>query len=187
MAAALLSACKAGEPSAWRQFFEARAGQVYRWAVVLGMNPSTAEDVAQEVLATAARRIATCSSEAALTSWLYQITRRVVANKRRLAWWRRVLPVAEPEPGPAFEHVHGAGPEMEIAVRTCLKKLKKNHVEALLLAYVEGFTKEEVAAILGIPPGTVATRLRLAKLAFLQLWEETAGAHAPPLGAWERP
>jgi RNA polymerase sigma factor (sigma-70 family) len=171
----LLAACKAGDESGWERLFRERAAQVYRWAVVLGLSPACAEDAAQEVLATAARRIGSCRSEHVLTSWLYQITRRVVANKRRLAWWRKVFPVEDAVLEPAFQRTGLEGPETELTVRACLSRMEKKHVELLLLAYVEGFTKEEVAKMLSIPPGTAATRLRVAKTRFRELWNEAGG------------
>lgn len=175
----LLAACKAGDKSAWQRFFNQRAGQVYRWAVMLGSTPASAEDVAQEVLATAARKIHTCRSEHVVVSWLYQITRRVVANRMRLAWFRRVVRLGRDELQPAFE---GIPAETELAVRRCLERLPRDRAELLLLAYVEGFTKDEIAETLGIPPGTVATRLRAAKTRFRELWEEgDTQAHVPSL------
>lgn len=180
--ASLLAACKAGDEGAWQRFFGQRAGQVYRWAVVLGSTPAGAEDVAQEVLATAARKIHTCRSEHVVVSWLYQITRRVVANRRRLAWWRRVVRVGDRQLEPAFE-----GPaDTELAVRCCLERMRKTQVELLLLAYVEGFTKEEIAGTLGMPPGTVATRLRAAKKRFRELWNEGDTQAAVPDLPWMR-
>jgi RNA polymerase sigma-70 factor, ECF subfamily len=171
----LLAACKAGDENAWERLFRERAAQVYRWAVVLGLSPTCAEDAAQEVLATAARRIHTCRSEHVLCSWLYQITRRVVANKRRLAWWRRAFSVGDAPLEPAFERTDHSGPETELAVRACLSRMDKKHVELLLLAYVEGFTKEELAEMQGIPSGTVATRLRAAKAHFQEIWNKAGG------------
>ncbi|MEZ4463259.1 MAG: sigma factor [bacterium] len=63
------------------------AGRVFRWAVLRGLRAMEAEDAAQEVLAIACRRIVTAA--AAFIAWLYQITRRVVANARRKVGWLR--------------------------------------------------------------------------------------------------
>jgi RNA polymerase sigma-70 factor (ECF subfamily) len=176
MADGLLADCKAGDERAWERLFRERAGQVYRWAVTLGLSPASAEDAAQEVLATAARRIDTCRSEQALSAWLFQITRRVVANHRRLAWWRRILPVDDSQLEPAFVTRPGQSREQELTVRACLRRMRPQEVELLLLAYVEGFSKVEVARTLGVPPGTAATRMRAARRHFQELWRNAAGA-----------
>jgi RNA polymerase sigma-70 factor, ECF subfamily len=178
----LLQACQAGDQEAWARLFLERSGQVYRWAVFLGLSRVEAEDAAQEVLATAARRIHTCRAEEAMTSWLFQITRRVVANVRRLGFVKRIV-LAEDALSPAFEHAGGDDAELELAIRRCLRKLTALHVEVLVLAEVEGHTREEVAALLGIPAGTVASRLRLAREAFRKQWDGPE-LESDPMLAW---
>lgn len=167
----LLDACKAGDEAAWTRLFQERSGQIYRWAVLLGLGPAEAEDAAQEVLAIAARRIDSCRAEEALGSWLYQITRRVVSNARRSGWWKRALFGGDGPIEPAFEHDSHEDAGKELAIRTCLEKLPRAQAEVLVLMEVEGYTREEVAEMLGVPPGTVASRVRLAKKAFQAHWE----------------
>lgn len=167
----LLEACKAGDPAAWERLYRERSAQIYRWSVLLGLQPAEAEDAAQEVLVIASRRIETCRAEEALTSWLFQITRRVVSNQRRNAWWKRAI-LGERPPEPAFEHEEGGDVARELAVRDCLARLPRAQAEALILMEVEGFTREEAAKALGVPPGTVASRVRLAKEAFRNSWTE---------------
>jgi RNA polymerase sigma-70 factor (ECF subfamily) len=172
----LFAGCQAGDEGAWRRLIGERAAQVYRWAVLLGLGPADAEDAAQEVFAVAARRIRRCRAEQAFSSWLFQITRRVCANHRRQAWWRRWLrPGADEAAVPAFEPVVSPGGADELAVRGCLARMSSRLAEVLVLVEVEGFTRDEAAATLGVPPGTVASRLRLARQAFERLWTEDGG------------
>jgi RNA polymerase sigma-70 factor (ECF subfamily) len=169
----LLAACQAGNEVAWRRFIAARAAQVYRWAVLLGLGRTEAEDAAQEVFAVAARRIGRCRAEQALTSWLFQITRRVCANYRRQAVWRRWLRLEDDQTPaePAFEAAPATADEL--AVRACLRRLSPRLAEALIVVELEGLTRQEAAQALGVPPGTVASRLRLARQAFQTLWNAT--------------
>jgi RNA polymerase sigma-70 factor (ECF subfamily) len=175
---ALLEGCRAQEAGAWHRFFDDHSGQVYRWSVLLGLAPADAEEAAQEVFATAARRIATCRSEAAINSWLFQITRRVVANARRAAWWRRLFRNAQDadagDADLAFEHNHAPDVELEFSVRRCLRRLSASNVEILVLMDLEGRTREEVAQMLDLPEGTVASRLRRARDAFREQWSAAA-------------
>jgi RNA polymerase sigma-70 factor (ECF subfamily) len=175
----LLEACKAGDEAAWRRLFQERSAQIYRWAVLLGLGSAEAEDAAQEVLAIAARRIDTCRADEAMGSWLYQITRRVVSNARRNGWWKRAFLGSDGDIEPAFEHETHEDAGRELAVRTCLEKLPRAQSEVLVLMEIEGYTREEVADMLGIPTGTVASRARLAKKAFQTHWE----ANQAPLEA----
>ena len=148
----LLEACRGGDAHGWRQLFAAYSAQVYKWSVLLGLSPSEAEEAGQEVFATAARRIETCKCDAAVSSWLFQITRRVVANIRRGAWWRRIWRGPElPDDEPAFEHETSQDLELEVAVRSCLKRLRREHTEVLVVMELEGRTRDEAAQLLGLP------------------------------------
>ena len=161
--------------------FSSYAAHIYRWAVLLGLSANEAEDAAQDALATASRRIKTCQSDKALTSWLFQITRRVVANHRRKSWLKRWLPSKrfdEAEPEEAFRNQQGWAREHELETRRCLRRLPPELAEVLVMFEVMGMTRTEVARLLGIPVGTVASRLRRARAAFLEQWQQEAVAMA---------
>lgn len=165
MSTGLLQRCQRGEPAAWNELVSARAAQVYHWAVLLGLSPTDAEDAAQDVLATAVRRIHACRADEALPSWLYQITRRVVANHRRKGWLQRWLPSREAEATAdevAFQHPSG-DVSAELEARRCLSRLPTELVEVLVMLEVVGLTRVEAAGILGLPVGTVASRHRRAR------------------------
>jgi RNA polymerase sigma-70 factor (ECF subfamily) len=183
--APLLTRCRAGDQLAWRRLIGDRAAQVFRWAVLLGLGPSEAEDAGQEVFAIAHRRIDSCRADEALTAWLFQITRRVCANHRRRGWWRRWLRLDSAAPGesaPAFEPVVAPTGTDELAVRACLRRLPPRLAEALILMDVDGLSREEAAAALGVPAGTVASRLRRGRQAFERLWNDEGGGE-PDIGA----
>lgn len=164
----LFDACRAGDTRAWRRVVQSRSSAVFRWAVMLGLRAPEAEDASQEVLWRAWDRFDRCRAPEAFDAWLYQITRRVVANMRRLAWFKRVRP-SETPPEPAFaEH---PSPAIELSVRSCFDTLSRKQAEVLMLSDVEGYSRDEVAQMLGVPPGTVASRLRLARKAFKSAWE----------------
>jgi RNA polymerase sigma-70 factor (ECF subfamily) len=62
--------------------------------------------------------------------------------------------------------------------------LPKKQAEVLVLLDIEGHTREEAAEMLDVPPGTVASRLRLAREGFRKVWEETQGAQVPSNLSW---
>ena len=174
----LLAQCRAGDQRAWRRLIGERAAQVFRWAVLLGLGATEAEDAGQEVFAIAHRRIASCRADEALTAWLFQITRRVCANHRRRGRWRRWLGLgsaAALAALPAFEAAVAPPGADELAVRACLRRLSPRLAEALVLVDVDGLSREEAAVALGVPAGTVASRLRLGRRAFERLWNEEGG------------
>jgi RNA polymerase sigma-70 factor (ECF subfamily) len=165
----ILEQCRSGETSAWRLLFEQHVQSVYRWAVCFGNDQTGAEELTQEVFATALKSIAKCPSEELLPAWLFQITRRHAANLRRSVWFSKVLrlgglrEVASPtaiEPNiSSYANAH----ELGLDVRRALRRLPATLVEVLVLADLEGYGRGEIAVILGIPAGTVASRLQKAR------------------------
>lgn len=135
-------------------------------------DPDEAEEVVSDALLTAWNRIELLAEDdAMLMPWLLRITRnRAIDRLRRRASWRRrathalafgALPdpaVAPVEPNEAAHpgwHVHES-------VHGALRDLPPDQRTAVELAYFGGLTHSEVAGRLGIPIGTVKTRLRLA-------------------------
>jgi RNA polymerase sigma-70 factor (ECF subfamily) len=62
-------------------------------------------------------------------------------------------------------------PEMRADLDTCLSKLSLAKRSVLILAEVEGFTCDEIAAMLSLPIGTVWTRLHHARRGLRQSYE----------------
>jgi RNA polymerase sigma-70 factor (ECF subfamily) len=165
----ILERCQSGETGAWQQVFEQYVHSVYRWALCFGIDQSGAEELTQEVFATAMKSIGRCPSEALLPAWLFQITRRLAANLRRSVWFSRVLragtvrevePAAGPGPGASADaNAH----LLSLDLRRALRKMPAKLVEVLVLADLEGYARDEVARLLGIPAGTVASRLHKAR------------------------
>ncbi len=151
------------------RFFEEHAADVLRWVIRLGGPYVQAEDVAQDVFATALRRLPTFCGDSSERTWLFAITRNVVRNARRSAALRRFVGLDSiPEPpsptaGPA--ELLDAG-RQRIAVQRALGRLQTHHREALVLVDMEGFTAREAGDLLGVPEGTVWSRLHHARKAF---------------------
>lgn len=119
------------------------------------MTTESALDLAQETYLRAYRawdRFDGADSRA----WLYTIGLRLALNElSRRRRWRDLLGRREdPVPWvvPEDRGLHGA-----------LTGLRPDHRAALLLNAVDGYTQAEIAAILGVPPGTVASWLSRAK------------------------
>jgi RNA polymerase sigma-70 factor (ECF subfamily) len=98
-------------------------------------------------------------------AWMFGVTRRILDRHRRRAWVRRWIPGFVPDvrstaPGPDTgldRRVVGA------TLLALLDKLPALQRECVVLADVEGRPLPEVAALLGVPLGTVKSRLRLAR------------------------
>ncbi|HEX7197581.1 MAG TPA: sigma-70 family RNA polymerase sigma factor [Candidatus Limnocylindria bacterium] len=89
-------------------------------------------------------------------AWLHTIGLRLAFNERdrRRRWSGLASRSADPEPWVAPE---------DRGLHDALRGLRREHRAALLLNAVDGYTQAEIAAMLGVPPGTVASWLSRAK------------------------
>jgi len=134
-------------------------------------DPDEAEEVVLEVFATAWDRIGRLGEEGgALMPWLLRITRnRAIDRLRRRRRWQvkharaetfDALPVGRV--GGELDEAARPGWHVHESVHAALAALPAEQREAVRLAYFQGHTHSEIARELGIPIGTVKTRLRLA-------------------------
>lgn len=130
-----------------------------------------AEEVLQDTLVAVWKGAAHFEGRSTVQTWLIGIARRQAHNCLR----RRSLPWADaseleivPAPGPDPEDLALANAEKaELAI--LLKRLAPVHREALVLTFIDGLSYQEIATVLGIPQGTVKSRLSNAKRALRAL------------------
>jgi RNA polymerase sigma factor (sigma-70 family) len=124
-----------------------------------------AQDVVQEVFLSLwrdARRFD--AGRGTVATYLLSMTHHravdVVRREESLRRWRTSDEGLEldPDPGAGVADQVEAG-ERRAQVRAALRELPAAQREALLLAYVGGYTQREVAALVGVPLGTVKTRM----------------------------
>ena len=153
--------------------YREHAQTVARWAVRLGGRSIDLEDAVQEVFMIASRRLADYRGEGEVSSWLYGITRKIVANhRRRQRWrfWRRATDktadvVASPGPGPDDELEHR---QARVAFDRILHRLPEKYRSVLVLFELEGLSTREIAVLTGIKPATVKVHLHRARALFLE-------------------
>jgi len=157
-----------GDAAALDQVAAAWLPEVYRWCHRLAGPRCDAEDAAHEVLILVCDRMHRVRSPEQFPSWLFGITRRVVANHRRRAWFRKWVPGATAEPqsdwmGP--ERTHQAKQAAD-EVWAALDSLAAQQREVLVLCELEDLSAGEASELIGVPVGTVKSRLRAARVAF---------------------
>ena len=136
---------------------------VWRNALRLGCDDDWVDDAVHEIFVVVARRLPELEGLESERSWLFAITYRVVQRMvrdriRHRGYLRRF---AEEQP-PRFAETAGAHEATEF-LRHALAKQPEAQRLVLILIELEGFTAREVAATLGLPVGTVHSRLRSAK------------------------
>ena len=130
--------------------------------VALVRDVATAEDCAQETYERAFRGWAKWRPEAPVEAWLHRIAINVAISDRRYQRLRQagelVRRLGRPSPG--------ADPALvaeRSAVFQAMKKLPPKQAAALVLRHYHGYTNREIAAALGVPEQTVASRLAAAR------------------------
>src|SRR5215471_5205611 len=130
----------------WEELLRENAPLAYRVARGVLRNEGEAEDVAQEALLRAYRRFGRLRERAKFRGWLVRISFRLALDRMTRA-----------DAGPGGEFLR----HLDVA----LDQLPEKQRLVLLLAAMEGHTLEEVSLLLGIPVGTVKSRLFFAKKA----------------------
>lgn len=135
-------------------------------ALRLTGNPADADDLLQETYLRAYRGFSRFRSGTNLTAWLYRILRNTFINGYRK---RLHEPTTIPEawPNHAVDRRHAeasaeatvVGSMLDDQLRQALSSLPEQYRKALLLFEIEGFSVREIAAMVGVPPGTVMSRL----------------------------
>src|SRR6266581_6586438 len=110
--AALVEALRRGDEAASELLLETYGDRVYRLAIRITGNEQDAEEVAQDALWTAARKIETFKGESAFGSWVYRITANTAYQKLRGRRSRR-NEVSWDDLAPAFDE---QGQHAEVAV-----------------------------------------------------------------------
>ncbi len=133
--------------------------------VVLGVcrrvtgHPQDAEDAFQAVFLTLARKAAVIGNPDLLGNWLYGVAVRVAQRAHRAATRRRVRELAvsamPDTPVPPDEAV----PELSPILDQELAALPSWYRDAIILCDLRGVSREEAAAALGVPEGTLSSRL----------------------------
>jgi RNA polymerase sigma-70 factor, ECF subfamily len=150
-----------------RREFEERLAQcgplAYRVARGVLRNDADAEDVAQEALLRAYRRFDRLRDPLRFRGWLVRIVFRLALDRARSAKRRELRETEWSQPSrraapPTAEEL-AASSEFQKHFDRAMDALPEKLRLVLLLSAMEGHTLEEVAAMLGLPVGTVKSRL----------------------------
>jgi RNA polymerase sigma-70 factor (ECF subfamily) len=177
----LVASCRTGDAQAFARLVQLHEGMVVNLSARLLGDPEEARDVAQEVFLQVFKRLDAFEGRSSLKTWIYRIAVNQCHNRRRF-WNRRrrdkerplddrvLAPLAETEANDAQSTRRDASPYQETLrherariVQSALLELCFEHRSVLVLREVEGLSCEEVASALGVPEGTVKSRLSRAR------------------------
>jgi len=133
------------------------------------------DDVLQEAYLKAFRALPSLRGTEALGSWLYRIVYNAAMDQLRRR--RQVLPLDEvsdrPDPAPDPGEVAAGRQDLAAALDALPPQMRA----AVILVDAEGMSYEEAGAIIGVPKGTVASRLSRAREVLRQSLGNTEGAN----------
>jgi RNA polymerase sigma factor (sigma-70 family) len=172
--AALWQRVVAGDEAAFTSLYRAHGAALYRFVCRMTGSAPLAEDVVQDVFLSvvdAAARGAPHGYDPArggLRAYLFGAVRNVAAKRLR-------QPAARPVEAPAGQRFD----DEAHAVRSALAALEESFREVVILCELEGLSYEETAAALGVPIGTVRSRLHRARARLAALLGDEAPVKTP--------
>ena len=142
--------------SQFRELYEREYRAVYRTVRAMVFDSTLAEDLAQEAFVRAYRSRDRYRPTGPVGAWLHRIAVNVtISHLRREKLSRLLAPRLLVGPGSGgYERV-----EAKTLLERALARLSPRVRAAVVLHYFHGYTRDEVARILGIPSGTVASRI----------------------------
>ncbi|MGL6097913.1 MAG: sigma-70 family RNA polymerase sigma factor, partial [Fimbriiglobus sp.] len=175
-----------GRPAAFGELVRRYQDRLYNAVLRVADNPDDALDVVQDAFVNAYQSLGSFKGDAEFYTWLYRIAFNTAVSLRRR---RKALvsleagrdgngdgpidphdPSEETRPGAALERS-----EDEEQLYAAMAQLSADHRAVLVLKDIEGMKYEQIAEVLGVPIGTVRSRLNRARL-------DLRGLLAPELG-----
>ena len=165
MAAYIAAIAGNADRAAFASLFGYYAPRVKAYLMRLRVDDRLAEDIAQEVMLTVWRKASQYDpAKASVGTWIFTIARNRFIDRVR----REKRPELDPtdplltpeEPPKADDEV--VSRQTGERVQDALKELPPEQAEIVMLSFMEGKAHSEIAEQLGIPLGTVKSRMRLA-------------------------
>ncbi|WP_072688364.1 sigma-70 family RNA polymerase sigma factor [Rhodococcus marinonascens] len=141
-----------------RALYEEHAPALWRYALRLTGDRARAEDVVQEVLLRAWKHPNVLDqSESSARAWLFTVGRNLVFDEYRSARSRREIGMNSTPDLAAPDRWDGALDSWMMG--DALVRLTPDHRAVLVLSYYQGMSTHQIADELGIPEGTVKSRM----------------------------
>jgi RNA polymerase sigma-70 factor, ECF subfamily len=162
----LILQVKQRDETAFLELYDRTSTDVARLASYLLDDPSELEDVIQEIYVAIYRALSKFDTDKSFRAWMMGIVVRQVNAHRRRKWrFHRNDAVLAKNFGSV--QVRDIADDVvddlqsQLLVQS-IRGLPAKFKAVVVLYYVHEYTRDEIGEILGIPPGTVASRLRLA-------------------------
>ncbi len=181
--------CKAGDERAFVEIVQQRQKKVFNIAYRMLGNSEEAKDLAQEVFISVFESIKDLKEEIKFDAWLTQITLNHCRNRWKYLKRRQYFssdslndPI-ETEDGSLSRAIHDPSDNPETLyekkmiqhfIQRGLLKLKEDQRELIVLRDLQGFSYEEMGEYLGLPEGTIKSKLHRARMDLKEVLERAA-------------
>jgi RNA polymerase sigma-70 factor (ECF subfamily) len=165
MADLLRRVAEHADPEAFGELFQTYGPRVKAYMMRQGADAATAEDLAQETLLTVWRRASLyVADKGSAATWIFAIARNVRIDRlrRELPWQELPEGRLEQPSGETLPDEALSEKERQVRVQAALSQLPPEQHEVVALSYLDGLSHGEIAQRLGLPLGTVKSRMRIA-------------------------
>lgn len=187
----LAARCLAGDTLAWEQLARSQHRRIYGICYRFTGSQSDAEDLAQEAFLKMYRNLASFDPQkGGFTTWLTTLTRNLLVDNYRRTRLERSSDSLDDsydgeEDGPTkadrltdsgkSQEQHVAGLELRTQIQEALKQVSPDLREAVILRDLEDMDYKEIAEILGVPQGTVKSRISRGRSELARLLKRIEG------------
>lgn len=179
----LIALFSAGDASAFEELVRRHEQRTYNLCLRMLGKPEDARDATQEAFVAALKKLSSFRGDARFSTWLHRVAVNACFDILRRRQRRPEDELPE-EPGPAPGDLAESAAEA-LDVREALLKVPEDFRVVLILHDVQDLGYDEIAETLGIPVGTVKSRLHRGRVAMAQLLGGTHGPSAASEGRME--
>ncbi len=189
--AQLAARCVAGDAAAWEQLARTQHRKIYGLCYRFTGSATEAEDLTQEVFLKMYRSLASFDpAKGGFSTWLNTMTRNLLVDNYRRARMERASESLDEtydgeeggatkadklaDRGPGQEK-HVSGLELKAQIQMALAKVSPELREAVILRDLEDMDYKEIAEVLGVPQGTVKSRISRGRAELAKLLKRLEG------------
>ncbi len=184
----LVKRCLGGENPAWEELLRIHTRKVYSVCFRFTGRGSEAEDLTQEIFIKVFQTLKTYDAvQGTFSTWLNRVARNHLVDHYRRTRKDRVTSSIEDELGHLEERPSGGGGpvarvearERKEMLQAALDKLSPDMREAVILRDFQDLDYEEIAQVLGVPQGTVKSRINRGRLELARMLKRMDSMRAP--------
>ncbi len=189
--AGLAARCLAGDAEAWEQLARTQHRRIYGICYRFTGSQSDAEDQTQEVFLKMYKNLSSFDpAKGGFTTWLTTLTRNLLVDNYRRSRLERASDsldetVGGEDDGPSkaerlvdggrSQEQHVAGLELKAQIQAALAQVSPDLREAVILRDLEDMDYKDIAEILGVPQGTVKSRISRGRSELARLLKRIEG------------